>query len=117
MVGHVEGIESGLGIGLQRIGGALGIELAPVLLQVGDLPEPADQAADVQVVRKVDALWLGWHGWNPQLLSLFGRALRFASQRCADRNHTCFFGDQLIALPDGADANGQWRRAAGTRPA
>jgi len=56
MVGHVEGVETGRGIGVQRIGRSIGIEPRAVLLQIGDLPQSADQAADVQPAGKVDAM-------------------------------------------------------------
>ena len=51
MVGHVEGVEAGLGIGGQRVGAALGVEQRAALLDIGHLPEPADQAADRQARR------------------------------------------------------------------
>ena len=38
MVGHVEGVEAGLGVGVEGVGAALGVQRLAALLQVRHLP-------------------------------------------------------------------------------
>ena len=52
VVGHVEGVEAVRGIGLRAHRRPLGVERRAVLLDVGDLPEAADQPARSQARRE-----------------------------------------------------------------
>ena len=56
VIGHVERVEAGLRIGLERVGAKLGVERRAVLLEIRNLPEAADQAADGEPVAKDDAV-------------------------------------------------------------
>ncbi len=48
MIGHIEGVEAGASIGLQRIRPLFGIDGRAILLDIGHLPEAADKAADLR---------------------------------------------------------------------
>ncbi len=56
VIGHVERIEACFGISLQRVGAAFGIDRLARFLDVGDLPQAADEPADRQAVCKRDAV-------------------------------------------------------------
>ena len=59
VVGHVEGVEAGRGIGRQLRRGALRVERLAVAFHVCDLPQAGDHAADGEPRRELDALWCG----------------------------------------------------------
>ena len=61
VIGHVEGVEAGIGIGAERVGRPVEVERRAVLLHVGDLPETRQDAADGEVRGELEALGLPGH--------------------------------------------------------
>ena len=57
MIGHVEAVEPGLGIGDHCRSGRVGIERLAAPLHVGDLPQAGDHAADLEAGRQGAAIW------------------------------------------------------------
>ena len=50
MVGHVEGVEPFRGVGGKPVGAGFRVDHLPVLFDIGDLPQPGQDARDLQPV-------------------------------------------------------------------
>jgi hypothetical protein len=57
MVGHVEGIETGIGLFHQGPAGGVQIQFAPPAFHIGNLPEAGDNAADFEPRCEHSAFW------------------------------------------------------------
>ena len=108
VIGHVERVEAGGGIGFECIGTALRIERRAALFQIRDLPQAADQAAHGEPVAERDAVRNLRHGRCSRWL-LAARPEPWGGQRAA----VCRDGAKPPAPRPKcrADATAGWRRA------